>query len=84
MTRAVHELLHGDVTAAVRLNALVLPVVVLAVLGWSAWALGSIGRRPAWLERVARPPALAVAAALAVAVAFAVARNLPGVDGLRG
>ena len=84
MTRALHQLLHGDVVGAVHLNALAVPTVVLAVVAWSAWLLGALGRRPAWLERVARPPLLAVVLAIAVSVGFAVLRNLPGVDGLRG
>jgi hypothetical protein len=84
MTRAVHELAHLDLEAAIRLNALVLPVVALIAVAWTGSLLGALGRRPAWIASVARPPTAVVALAVAVAVGFAVVRNLPGVDALRG
>lgn len=63
-TRALHQLAHGQLAAAFRLNALtvsLLPLLALAALRGT-----DLSRRPAWIR-----------ATLAVAVAFAVARNLP-------
>lgn len=69
-TRATHQLLRGDVAAALDFNALyvaLLPVVAaLAVV----WVLR--GRRPEWLRRRWVTWALAAAAGV-----FAVVRNLP-------
>lgn len=72
-TRALHHLLHGDVAAALRSNALL--ILGLPVLGvWGARAIWRTGRaragggfsgRWAW-------------AALAVLMIFFVVRNLPG------
>ena len=67
-TRATHQLLRGDVVAALDLNALyvvLLPVMAVAV----AW----------WLLRGRRPPAATWGrwAVVASTAAFFVARNLP-------
>ena len=65
--RATHALLHGEVAAAWRLNALyvaALPVVLLALLGVS----------PVWLRELWRRWWLAVV--LAVSVGFTLLRNV--------
>lgn len=81
LTRATHHLLRGDVVAALRFNVFV--VVVLAAIGasWLTWLARAHGRST--VRSVDVPAWARVAAALAVA-GFAVARNLPGVPGLRG
>ncbi len=69
-TRATHQLLRGDLFAALDFNALyvaLLPVVAAVVAFWLLR-----GRRPAWLERRWVTWAL-----VAVAALFAVVRNLP-------
>lgn len=72
--RAMHQLLHGHVVEAARLNALLIPC--LAYLGWltalfvTARLRGqpaSLAVRPAWLWTF-----------LCVAVVFTLLRNLPG------
>jgi Protein of unknown function (DUF2752) len=72
-TRALAALLHGDVTEALRLNALfvvLLPFAVASVIESYRRAL-----RPE-IFRWPQPPAAAVYAALGAAIAFTVARNL--------
>jgi hypothetical protein len=69
-TRATHQLLRGDVLAALDLNALyvvALPMVLVLVAWWVVR-----GATPAWSRR----PAALWSAGVVVA-AFAVARNLP-------
>jgi len=72
-TRALHQLLRGNVMAALHLNALV--VVSLPLLAWLGirFAMGQFNQRPptpivslSWLWLL-----------LALAVAFSVLRNLP-------
>ena len=79
LTRATHQLMHGDVLAALRYNALMPLVLTLIALLWIDWYVRSIGKQP--MPR--RTAAWATAGGIA-AIAFAVLRNLPGVDGLRG
>lgn len=73
--RATHDLLHGNVAAAVDLNALttlfVLPVALVLLVGWTVqrW------RGRPFEVRIPTP----VTAAIVVAVlAFTVVRNVPG------
>ncbi|MGH3384614.1 MAG: DUF2752 domain-containing protein [Nocardioidaceae bacterium] len=77
--RAVHDLSHGDVGAALSSNLLVVAIVLPAlVVGWLAWTRSRWPGRPlgTW---VARPfPGRQTAwAAAAVVLAFWVVRNLP-------
>ena len=81
MTRASHDLLHGDVIGALRYNALFPLVLTLVTVAWLDWCARSAGRRPVLLARL---PNWVPLTGIAVAVAFAVVRNLPGFDGLRG
>lgn len=73
-TRAVHHLLHGDVAAALRCNALVVLALPAGALAALALALKPSGASR-WRQRAARwlPWAL-----VAVATVFGVVRNLPG------
>jgi hypothetical protein len=72
--RATHELLHGHVAAAFRLNPLFvvgLPLLALVLAAHSArWLTGRD-----WLRRFRRPFWLWLV--VAVAAAFTIARNLP-------
>lgn len=69
-TRATHQLIRGDVVAALDLNALYVALLpVLAALA-AFWVLR--GRRPAWSGRPWVTWAL-----VASAVVFGVVRNLP-------
>ena len=68
--RALHELLHGDVYAAMALNPFAVTVAPLAAFNYGAWMAG---RSRGWFGSI-RPAAIY---ALAVAlVAFAIIRNL--------
>lgn len=66
--RAAHQLLHGQVVEALRLNALAVLALPLAVwFLWRNWARGGAGVRARWVWLF-----------LAVLVVFGVVRNLPG------
>ena len=81
LTRAAHHLLRGDVTTALRYNALVVPVLAAIALSWWTWLSAT---RSAPSSR-SRPMSLAwISVAGATALCFAIVRNLPGVHGLRG
>ncbi|GAA0190231.1 hypothetical protein GCM10008944_02530 [Cytobacillus oceanisediminis] len=45
--RATHDLLHGDVGAALAQNALAVGLVLLAAVAWTRWAVRAAGRGPA-------------------------------------
>ena len=81
LTRATHDLLHGDLAEAFADNALVVPVLAMLILTWGAWLGHSLGRRPAWISRAA--PAAWAGLAI-VALAFAILRNLAPFELLRG
>jgi uncharacterized protein DUF2752 len=75
MTRALHDLLHGDVRAALGANVF-LPVVV--ALGLALW-LGSLwpvltGRR---LDILSRVPSAVWTGLIVLALLYGVLRNLP-------
>jgi hypothetical protein len=72
--RAMHQLLHGHIGAALRFNALIvlsiplaIAVSIRAVRNSKANRLGLAGIRPSWLWL-----------GLAVLLVFAILRNLPG------
>lgn len=71
--RAVHALTRGDVATAVDLNVLTVALLPVLVLAWVGWLAFRLGRRPA-------PPRVPTWASTTVAVAvpaFWVLRNLP-------
>jgi len=73
-TRALHRLLHGDVGAALGLNALmVLAIPLLAYAGLSRLVESVFGRPLPGVPR----PTVSAWAALALLIAFGVLRNLP-------
>lgn len=77
LTRSVYALLHTDVSTALDHNLLVvvlLPLAVLAFVGWTARRLGY--RTPSWPRW--RPWMAALVGV--VLVGFLVARNLPGLE----
>jgi hypothetical protein len=72
--RALHDLTHGDLAAAVSSNLLVVAVLLpLALLGWSAWARARWRGGPFLQTRTTAWVAWSLAAAL---LAFGVVRNL--------
>jgi len=85
--RAVHSLVHGDITGALDHNAFVVLVVIPgAVVLWARWLWRTWkgtdadgGRSPA---DVALPSPVLVWSVVALAVAFTVVRNIGGVPAL--
>lgn len=72
-TRATHQLLHGHLAAAFRLNALYLVALPLAAWAWLAWGVAAFGGPK--LPTI-RPSARLNWALGAVLVAFTVIRNV--------
>jgi hypothetical protein len=79
--RMVHDLLHGDLTAAAHDNALAIPAVIIAAAAWLNWFIGC------W--RGGRPPVRATTqtwfspAIIVVMVVWTIVRNLPFCAALR-
>jgi hypothetical protein len=72
--RMLYSLMHGDLLAAVRFNALGLVAVVLLVWAYGAWTYGRLtGRRIASWQR----HRWAAAVTLSLVVAWFVVRNIP-------
>ena len=71
--RAVHALAHGDLGAAVGLNALAVGGILLLAAIWLRW----VGARVAGRSRAQLAPAPAVWVLLALVLVFWVTRNLP-------
>lgn len=80
-TRAVHELLHGDLAGSLICHPLVIPLAALLAYLGASWAARRRGG--AWWERSATELPRAVPVLLAVAfVALTVVRNVPGLEWL--
>jgi hypothetical protein len=77
-TRALHQLLHGNIAAAARLNLLV--IACLPPLTWLAarYAVARLRGRPAHLP----VPSSWLWTFAALSAVFTVVRNLPGFDWL--
>jgi len=69
--RATWGLLHGDVSGALKDNALVVLALPIIVIGWAWWMLNAATGRP--VEKVPRSAALAV---LTLAITWTVSRNV--------
>ncbi len=72
--RMVYSLLHGNLLAAARFNALALAALVLLVWTYAAWVYGRVAGRRIWSwphHRWAAPVTLVLVAA------WSVVRNLP-------
>lgn len=82
--RAVHELTHGDVGAALGYNAPVVLGLPLVAALWVWWLLTTLGRAPTSgrlagvVRRALSPPGAWVL--LGLAALFMVLRNLPGLE----
>lgn len=72
--RMLYSLMHGNVSAAVRFNALGLVALVLLVWAYAAWTYGRVTGRPVrgWQHQ-----RWAAAVTLALVMAWFVVRNLP-------
>ncbi|WP_037143336.1 DUF2752 domain-containing protein [Rhodococcoides fascians] len=67
-TRALGDLVHGDVASAVSTNVLAVTLLVFGVLLWATWVRG---------RAVHAPPRWVVLLSVIVVVLFTVVRNLP-------
>lgn len=73
-TRMLYSLLHGDVSAALHYNALVVIFIPFFLWTWTAWMRGRwSGRRPPTWEQWRWSPMVAVVAI----AAWSVLRNIP-------
>jgi hypothetical protein len=72
--RMVYSLLHGNLLAAVRFNAVALVALVLLVLTYAAWVYGRLAGRRIWSWQRHR---WAAPVTLVVVTAWWVVRNLP-------
>jgi hypothetical protein len=70
----VYSLLHGNLLAAVRFNAVALVALVLLVLTYAAWVYGRLAGRRIWSWQRHR---WAAPVTLVVVTAWWVVRNLP-------
>ncbi|MGA8980704.1 MAG: DUF2752 domain-containing protein [Pedococcus sp.] len=78
--RATHDLLTGDVTAALSSNAYVVLTVLLAGMAFVTWVAAAVrGRRPTWLRRSSMVGGLWAGGLLA----FGLLRLLPELSVLR-
>lgn len=78
--RATHDLLTGDIAAALSSNAYVVASIVLATIGYAAWLPSAVrGRRPRWAEHL--PVVMSVWAV--GLLAFGALRLLPPLSVLR-
>ncbi len=73
-TRAVGDLIRGDVASAVSSNALAIVLVVASVAGWGLWVAARVRGRPLSIQR---PPLWVLLSGLVVVFVFTVLRNLP-------
>jgi hypothetical protein len=78
MTRALYALLHGNLMAALKDNALFVALLALAAVWGARLAVRKARKQPAaW-----KIPPKILWLALALAILFAVVRNLPGFERL--
>ncbi len=80
-TRAIDELLHGDLIGSMTCHPMVLPLLGLTTYLWVSWIAGRRGGRP-WARS---PTELSAAIPLLLAVAFVtltIVRNVPGLEWL--
>jgi hypothetical protein len=75
LTRGTHQLLNGDVAAAVSYNVFTPIVVGLIVVAWAAWTARAVGRRVPTVADVM--PRWGMTALVCVLLVYGVARNLP-------
>jgi len=73
-TRALHSLVHADLSAAFARNPLFVILLPLITLSWTAWMSETLGGPRLWHVPYRRS---ALVTLVAVVLAFWVARNLP-------
>jgi hypothetical protein len=76
--RAVHDLTHGHLQAALSANLLVVLAIPVAIIFWGIWARARLRRQPLAL----RIPSWILCSIPVVLIVFGVLRNLPGMTGL--
>ncbi|MDZ7674597.1 MAG: DUF2752 domain-containing protein [Acidimicrobiales bacterium] len=81
-TRAVHELLHGDLVGSLVCHPLVLPLVGLLAYLWVSWIARRRGRDPWWARTPTELPAAVPMLLVVGFVALTVVRNVPGFEWL--
>lgn len=75
ITRGVHQLLRGDLAAALGHNLFTPLVVVAIVVAWSVWALRAFGR--SLRSPIDRMPDRWAQVLLGCVIVFGVVRNIP-------
>lgn len=73
-TRALGDLVRGDLQSALTTNALAVVLVLLAVVAWGVWLRA---RARGTVLRIRRLPTWLFVASVAVVVAFTILRNIP-------
>jgi hypothetical protein len=76
--RAVHALATGDLGTALDRNPLTVLLLPLLVLAWVGWGLRSFGHPAGARLHPSRIPAIAVWVLLGAVLIFWAARNIPG------
>lgn len=81
-TRAVHELVHGDLLASLVCHPMVLPIVGLLGYLWVSWIARRRGGGGRWARSPTELPTLVPVLLVVGFVALTVVRNLPGLEWL--
>lgn len=85
-TRAVHELLHGDIAGSLVCHPLVLPLLGLVIYLWASWFArrnaGDERRAPSWTRSPTQLPAAIPVLIVVAFVTLTVVRNVPGLEWL--
>ncbi|WP_436793889.1 DUF2752 domain-containing protein [Actinospongicola halichondriae] len=80
-TRAVHELLHGDVVGSLICHPMVIPLLAFGAYLWVSWVVRRRGGRPWALSPTQLPAAVPMLLAVTF-VTLTVVRNVPGLEWL--
>ncbi len=81
-TRAVHELLHGDIVGSLACHPLVLPLVVLLGYLAASWAARRRGAVTRWARSATELPAWLPVLVFTGFVVLTIVRNVPGMEWL--
>lgn len=81
-TRAVHELLHGDVVGSLTCHPLVLPLTLLLGYLAASWAVRRRGVVARWARSATELPAWMPVLVFTAFVVLTIVRNVPGLEWL--